>query len=350
MLKTWCFVWCIATAYATPIDDKLDFGSDNVHQTSSIIGRKSSRTYADSPYPTRYTNTITRPENEKNLNEASKACSSTGCNITKSDTTKEYIEGVDGNVVVKIETKVAVNRNDTPIDVPDIPVVIGYAGADDATSNTGYNNVQPKFKPSTYPPTSTSYRPIVPNYAAAYPGSYVPMSRRYNYNKQSTYHKDQNNYGYVTYQPMNPSTARYPTSYGYVNYQPVSNVPVSRSPHDGYGYVNYQPATSGAGSHQYGYVTYMPMNVRVMSIDTLMRAPHMKPDYTRDYPYSGDAVYSRGSSSGQFQGSKSMWVPALPIPSRVPKSYRSGVTSTTANAEKKNKVAGIDDKLDFGDS
>ncbi|CAH2013034.1 unnamed protein product [Acanthoscelides obtectus] len=235
-----------------------------------------------------------------------------------------------------------------PIDVPDIPVVIGYAGADDTTSNSGYDHVKEK-----YPPTSTSYYPIVPNYAAAYPGTSVPMNKHYNYNRYNTqniHQKNQNTYGYV----MNPSAARYPSSYGYVNYQPVNNVPVSRSLQNGYGYVNYQPMTPVIGSRQngYGYVSYMPMNLHVMTIDTLMKAPHLKPDYTLDYPYSGNTEYSstRGSNSAGFQGTKTMWVPSLPIPSRVPKSYRSGVTLSTLNDEAKDKAVGIDDKLNFGDS
>lgn len=165
----------LITGCAVGIDSKLDFGSESSHPsfTGESIAHKNIQPSNN------ILKTISLIDPLESDTKPKLSCGEGGCNKTQSyEAGKDHIKT---DVLIQIETQVDLSRQkeseDATMNVPDIPVIVGYKGARlDTTIN---DNIQGQItKPSILPST----HPFVDNTNFGNRRHYyaVPAVRRYN--------------------------------------------------------------------------------------------------------------------------------------------------------------------------
>nr|XP_023016066.1 uncharacterized protein LOC111505483 [Leptinotarsa decemlineata] len=180
--------FAVSCSNSIGIDDKLDFGNTRSHPSfrNSETGRRNSY-----ELPAKHRAVVAKVETNDNFDQLGIVCIEGGCN--KTELSNDSRNTVKTDVLVHIETKVDLNQNKTGSvgETPDVPVVIGYKGANfDNTNNNepGLNNRPiPTFTPqSSYEPkhfsvgTDLNRQHTVQTYGQSYQPVYYQNGASFN--------------------------------------------------------------------------------------------------------------------------------------------------------------------------
>uniref|UniRef100_A0A6P7FY59 Uncharacterized protein LOC114333961 n=1 Tax=Diabrotica virgifera virgifera TaxID=50390 RepID=A0A6P7FY59_DIAVI len=178
------FLFCYRCS-ALSINDKLDFGGRSSNHASLTDNHHG--VHINTFTPVTRSSTSLNVDNKDALDKISSACTSEGCNVTKStndpnDTIKtDVVIHIESNLDLKPNNDKAISLGNIPDDTPDVPII---TGTDSSNPNNAFNTDQKSiFIPGNQPSyPSNVYRNMYgPSYSSSTSPNLFNPNRRYDY-------------------------------------------------------------------------------------------------------------------------------------------------------------------------